>query len=138
MRSRTYSELQRIDTFEERFHYLALRGVVGEATFGFDRYMNQMFYSSPQWKRVRQIVIVRDNGCDLGIQGREIHKPTPIYIHHMNPMDPDDIKHSRPEILDPEFLISVTHRTHNAIHYGDVNQLVKPFAERQPGDTTLW
>lgn len=136
MKSRTYSELQRIDTFEDRYRYLALTGVVGEATFGFDRYMNQMFYSSSQWKRVRQIVIVRDNGCDLGVAGHEIHGTT--YIHHMNPMVPNDIKHSRPEILDPEFLISVTHRTHNAIHYGDENQLVKPFVERTPGDTKLW
>jgi hypothetical protein len=95
MRSRTYSKLQRIDTFEERFRYLALTGVVGESTFGFDRYMNQMFYSSSEWKRVRQIVIARDNGCDLGIVGHEIHKPTPIYIHHMNPMTPDDIKQIR-------------------------------------------
>lgn len=138
MTSRTYSELRRINTFEERFRYLSLTGVVGESTFGFDRYMNQMFYSSAEWKRVRQMIIVRDNSCDLGISGYEIHKPNPIYIHHMNPMVPDDIKHSRPEILDPEFLISVTHRTHNAIHYGDERQLIQPFAERQPGDTKLW
>lgn len=138
MRSRTYSELRRLDTFEERYRYLALSGIVGDATFGFDRYMNQMFYSSSEWKRIRQIVIIRDNGCDLGMVGHDIRKPNPIYIHHMNPMAPDDIKHSRPEILDPEFLISVTHRTHNAIHYGDENQLVKPFVERQPGDTKLW
>jgi hypothetical protein len=134
--TRTYSELQRIDTFEDRFRYLALTGVVGETTFGFDRHMNQMFYSSAEWKRIRQIVILRDNACDLGVAGYEIHKT--IYIHHMNPMVPNDIKHSRPEILDPEFLISVTHRTHNAIHYGDERQLVKPFVERQAGDTKLW
>ncbi len=136
MRNRTYSELQRLDTFEERYRYLALSGQVGDATFGFDRYMNQMFYSSSQWKRVRNIVMIRDNNCDLGIAGHEIHDT--VYIHHMNPMEPDDIKHSRPEILDPEFLISVTHRTHNAIHYGDESQLLQPFVERQPGDTKLW
>lgn len=136
-RIRTYSELRRLDTFEERFRYLTLSGVVGEATFGFDRHMNQMFYSSSEWKRIRNFVIARDSSCDLGILGQEIFSKS-IYIHHMNPMVPDDIKHSKPEILDPEFLISVTHRTHNAIHYGDESQLQKPYVERQPGDTKLW
>lgn len=136
MRVRTYSELMRYDTLEERFRYLSLGGQVGVATFGFDRYMNQMFYSSSEWKRMRNVVIARDNGCDLGVDGWEIHDR--IYIHHMNPMTPDDLKHGNDDILDPEFLISVTHRTHNAIHYGDERQLPRLFVERRPGDTKLW
>lgn len=136
MRVRSYSELMRYDTLEERFRYLSLGGQVGVATFGFDRYMNQMFYSSSEWKRMRHVVIARDNGCDLGVDGWEIHDR--IYIHHMNPMTPDDLKHGNDDILDPEFLISVTHRTHNAIHYGDERQLPRLFVERRPGDTKLW
>lgn len=133
---KTYSELQRFDTFEERFRYLKLNGAVGAATFGFDRWMNQQFYRTPMWKAARHRVISRDNGCDLGIEGREIHDR--IYVHHMNPMTPDDIKHSNVDILDPEFLICVTHLTHNAIHYGDENLLVKQHVDRRPGDTSLW
>lgn len=133
---RTYRELRRIDTFEERYRYLALRGRVGDSTFGFDRYMNQQFYVSKEWKDVRHHVIVRDNGCDLGIDGYEIHER--IYIHHMNPMTPEEIKQGLDCILDPEFLITTTHLTHNAIHYGDERLLRKPFVERRPGDTKLW
>lgn len=136
MRFRTYTELSRLGTFEERYHYLALRGQVGETTFGFDRYMNQKFYTSTQWRSVRNQVIIRDNGCDLGIEGREIHKR--LYIHHMNPMTAADISHGDPDILDPEFLITTTHRTHNAIHYGDESLLLKGPVERRPGDTNLW
>lgn len=133
---RSYSELRRIDTFEERYEYLALRGGVGESTFGFDRYLNQMFYSSTQWRHIRHQVIVRDNGCDLGIEGYEIHDR--IYIHHLNPMTVEDLKTGDPRILDLDNLISTTHNTHNAIHYGDERLLPRPLVERRPGDTRLW
>ncbi len=133
---RTYSELSRIRDFEERFRYLALRGEVGASTFGFDRWMNQEFYRSREWKHVRRDVIARDQACDLGIEGYEIHGR--IYIHHMNPMNQDQIIHGDDDILDPEFLISTTHRTHNAIHYGDESLLPRPFVPRSPGDTKLW
>jgi len=135
-RIRTYSELRRIDDFNERFRYLQLRGKVGEATFGFDRWINQEFYRSREWRRVRDHVIVRDNGCDMGVDDWEIHDG--IYIHHMNPMTVEDIVSGDPSILDPEFLISVTHRTHNAIHYGDEGLLPRPLVERRAGDTKLW
>lgn len=134
--SRTYSELSLLETFEERFRYLALKGTVGDATFGFDRYMNQQFYRSAEWRHIRNRVIVRDNGCDLGIEGHEIY--TGLYIHHMNPMTVDDIKHSESRILDPDNLITTCHRTHNAIHYGDERLLIQPYVERRPGDTKLW
>lgn len=135
-RIRTYSNLSQYETLEERFRYLSLRGSVGESTFGFERYLNQKFYASRQWKQIRHEVIVRDNGCDLGVDGFEIHDK--IIIHHMNPMAPHDIIHGDESILDPEYLISTTHRTHNAIHYGDENQLPKIFVERRPGDTKSW
>ena len=133
---RTYSELRRYETFEDRYHYLALHGVVGSATFGFDRYINQQFYTSRQWRQIRQHVIARDLGCDLGIEGYEIFNR--LVIHHMNPMGPDDIARGESHILDPEVLITTTHRTHNAIHFGDERLLLKPFTERQRGDTKLW
>lgn len=133
---RSYSELSRIETFEDRYHYLQLRGEVGWATFGFDRYMNQQFYRSREWRHIRQFVIARDSGCDLGIEGYEIFDR--IYIHHMNPMTVEDIEHGNNDILDPEFLISTTHKTHNAIHYGDESLLPRPHVDRRPGDTTLW
>lgn len=136
MRTRTYSELRRIRGFEERYRYLALRGEVGESTFGFDRYLNQRFYRSSEWRHLRSHVIARDMGCDLGVEGYELHDR--IYIHHMNPMGVEDIKHGNADILNPEFLISTSHRTHNAIHYGDENLLPKQFVERRPGDTKLW
>lgn len=136
MRLRRYSELLRLGTFEERFDYLSLKGRVGESTFGFDRWINQQFYTSRQWRQVRNEVIVRDGGCDLGIEGYEIHDR--IYIHHMNPMTVNQIESGDPSILDPEFLISVTHNTHNAIHYGDASLLPKPLVDRKPGDTKLW
>ena len=136
MTIRTYSQLSRIPTFLERYHYLALRGQVGEATFGYDRYMNQQFYRSSEWKQIRDFVIVRDFGCDLGVDGHDIHSR--LLIHHMNPMMIEDITHGSDAILDPEFLITTSHRTHNAIHYGDEQLLPKPFVERAPGDTRLW
>lgn len=134
--TRSYHELCRIPTFEERFRYLRLRGGVGASTFGFDRYINQQFYRSTQWRQVRHHVIARDLGMDLGVEGYEIYDK--IVIHHMNPMTVADIDDGDPSILDPEFLITTTHRTHNAIHYGDENLLTKPPVERHFGDTKLW
>lgn len=136
MKLRSYSELSRLETFEERFRYLSLRGAVGAETFGFDRYMNQQFYTSREWKRIRNYVISRDEGCDLGVEGYDIHSK--LVIHHMNPMVPEDIAHGEAHILDPEFLITTTHQTHNAIHYGDERQLPRPFVPRTSGDTKLW
>ena len=133
---RTYSELRRLTDFEERYKYLALRGSVGRSTFGFDRYINQQFYRSTEWRHIRHHVIARDLGCDLGVEGYEIHDR--IYIHHMNPMTVNDIAHGEDSILNPEFLISTTHRTHNAIHYGDERLLPRPLTERRSGDTKLW
>lgn len=133
---RTYLELRRLETFEERYKYLALRGDVGRSTFGFDRYINQQFYTSAQWRQLRNHVISRDSGCDLGVEGYEIHSR--LYIHHMNPITADDIKHDNPSILNPDFLITTTHQTHNAIHYGDEKLLPRPLVERRRGDTKLW
>lgn len=134
--SRTYSELRQIESFEDRYRYLALRGRVGEATFGFDRWVNQAFYTSKEWREVRHEVIARDNGCDMGMSGFEIHKG--LYIHHLNPITLQQIESGNPCILDPENLITVSHNTHNAIHYGDESLLPKPPVERRPGDTKLW
>lgn len=136
MRNRTYSELSQLETFEERFDYLSLGGTVGVHTFGFDRWVNQMFYRSHEWDLVRDHVIVRDNGCDLGVPGYEIHGD--LLVHHMNPLTVEDIEGRKEWILDPEFLITTRHQTHNAIHYGDRNLLPQPPVERRPGDTRLW
>lgn len=136
MESRTYSELRRIKTFEERYRYLALRGRVGQATFGFDRWINQGFYTSREWRQARDGIIVRDNGCDLGIDGFEIHKG--LYIHHLNPITAEQIEEGDDCLLDPNNLITVAHRTHNAIHYGDESLLPRPIVERRAGDTKLW
>ena len=133
---RRYSELRRIESFEERFQYLKLGAEVGVATFGFDRHMNQAFYRSTEWKQVRHHVIVRDMGRDLGIEGYDIHGR--ILIHHMNPMSVADVVHSDDSILDPEYLITTTHKTHNAIHFGDEKQLQRHLIERRAGDTQLW
>lgn len=133
--TRSYSELAQIDGFDERFRYLALRGSVGEVTFGFERRLNQEFYHSAQWRRVRRIVLLRDNNCDLGVDGYDI--PSGLHIHHMNPVSVDDLHDGDPDILDPEFLISTTQATHNAIHYGDERQLPRSFTERRSGDTWL-
>lgn len=137
MRFRSYSELRRLRTFEERFDYLNLHGQVGRDTFGFDRWMNQQFYRSSQWKHVRSLVIVRDNGCDLGISERMIQWG-PLLVHHMNPLTEVDLVSGEGWILDPEYLITTSHRTHNAIHYGDSNLIPRAPVERQPGDTKLW
>ncbi|HXQ37448.1 MAG TPA: hypothetical protein VN843_25785 [Anaerolineales bacterium] len=136
MRTRRYSELRQLQTFEQRFEYLSLGGEVGQATFGFDRWMNQNFYRSYEWRVARDEVIVRDNGCDLGIPGYEIGAR--LLVHHMNPVTPEALRHGEAWILDPEFLITTTHRTHNAIHFGDDSLLVKPPIVRRPGDTKLW
>jgi hypothetical protein len=132
--TKRYSELVQLPSFEERFNYLKLDGRVCEETFGPERYLNQLFYKSEEWKRVRDEVIARDCGCDLGIPGREIQGP--IYIHHMNPITANDIEESSIYLMNPEYLICVSHETHQAIHYGDANLLRKTeFYERQPGDT---
>ena len=136
MSIKTYSELSTYNTFEDRLEYLRLGGGVGRATFGFDRHINQLFYMSREWKSLRNHVMVRDNGCDLGIPGYEIHVG-PL-IHHINPMDVNDILHQADWILDPEFLITTTHDTHNAIHYGTVSPYPKVVTERTPNDTALW
>lgn len=133
---RTYSELVRLPTFEERFRYLKLDGLVGKDTFGFDRYLNQEFYRSKEWKEVRDFVIVRDNGCDLGMDGYEIAGR--IYIHHMNPITVNDIVHSSDFLLNPDYLICVSHNTHNAVHYGDEDLLVTAPVERRKNDTCPW
>lgn len=133
---RTYSELESLGSIEERYEYLRLLGTVGAPTFGFDRYLNQNFYRSKEWRDLRHEVIVRDNGCDLGVDDYEIHGD--LLIHHMNPILPADIKDADPNILDPEFLITTTRMTHNAIHYGDENLLPRIFVDRKPGDTLLW
>lgn len=133
---RTYSELLKFQTFEERFEYLVLGGSVGHSTFGFDRYVNQNFYRSHEWKMARNYVIARDFGCDLGVEGFEIHSG--ILVHHINPMGLDDLTHGEDWVIDPEFLITTTLDTHNAIHYGDARQLRKPYVERSSGDTKLW
>lgn len=131
-----YSELIRLPTFEERFKYLKLNGVVGKDTFGFDRTFNQMFYRSKEWKRLRDYVIARDNGCDLGVEGHEIYS-RPI-IHHMNPITLDDINNNTDFLMNPEYLITTIHSTHNAIHYGDENLLQKSSIVRAKNDTCPW
>lgn len=136
MITRSYSELRSLDTFLERYEYLRLKGRVADPTFGIDRWMNQDFYRSTEWKQVRQYVIARDLGRDLGVEGYDIHDR--VIIHHMNPMVPHDIIHSADYILDPEFLIATTHNTHNAIHYGDRSLLRMEPVDRRPGDTKLW
>ena len=133
---RTYSELIRLPTFEERFRYLKLDGLVGKDTFGFDRYLNQEFYRSKEWKEVRDFVIVRDNGCDLGMDGYEIAGR--IYIHHMNPITVNDIVHYSDFLLNPDYLICMSHNTHNAVHYGDEDLLVTAPVERRKNDTCPW
>ena len=133
---RTYSELIKLPTFEERFQYLKLDGDVGVETFGFDRYLNQAFYSSDEWKSIRNQVIIRDNGCDLGIDGREIYKR--IIIHHMNPITKEDLLYRTEYLLNPEYMICTMKNTHDAIHYGDENLLFKDPIERKPNDTCPW
>ena len=134
---RTYSELVKLGTFEERFEYLKVCGKVGEETFGFDRYLNQRFYhNTNEWRHIRDYVISRDLGRDLAMEGYDICGR--IYVHHMNSIAPDDIVHSEKSILDPEFLICTSFNTHNAIHYGDVSLLITGPVERRPNDTCPW
>jgi hypothetical protein len=133
---RTYDELILLLTFEERFNYLVLDGVVGNATFGADRYLNQRFYNSREWRRARDKAIERDNACDLAIRGREIYNQ--IYVHHMNPVTIDDIRDYYDLLLDPKYLICTSFNTHQAITFGDRNFLLRLPTERRKGDTTLW
>lgn len=132
---RTYEELSKCRTFEERFEYLKLNGQVGSDTFGFDRYLNQKFYKSDRWKRIRDIVILRDNGCDLGVSGYDIYGK--VIIHHMNPLNQDDIVNQTDYLLNPNYLICTSHNTHNAIHYGS-SELFQTEVERRPNDTCPW
>lgn len=136
MKIKTYSELIRIESFEDRFEYLKLCGSVGEATFGFDRYLNQIFYRSQKWKSVRDYVIIRDNGCDLGVPGYEIHGK--ILVHHMNPISIKDIENESDFLMDPEYMISTALITHNAIHYGDSSLLISAPIMRSKNDTCPW
>lgn len=133
---RTYSELIKLQTFEERFRYLQLNGRVGEETFGFDRYLNQKFYNDLEWLRIRDQVIIRDNGCDLAMPDREIK--TRILVHHMNPIDKEDILRRSNFLLNPEYLICTIKATHDAIHYGDESKLIIMPPERRPNDTCPW
>jgi hypothetical protein len=133
---RSYKELRQLKTFEERYEYLSLKGIVGSSTFGFYRWLNQGFYKSRQWQIARNHVIVRDNGCDLGIEGYEIHSG--LLVHHMNPMMLEDIVHGEEDILNPDYLITTSLQTHNAIHFGDESLLPRGPIERKKGDTKLW
>lgn len=133
---RTYNELIELETFEERFNYLKLNGTIGEDTFGFERFLNQAFYKSNEWRHIRNHVIVRDQGCDLGIYGRDIHGR--IYIHHINPIRIEDFDNRYDLLLDPRYLITTTHTTHNAIHYGDKSLLVADPIVRTKNDTIPW
>lgn len=133
---RRYSELIRLPTFEARYEYLRLAGIVGEATFGFDRYLNQLMYTSARWKKVRNQVIIRDNGCDLAMPGYDLKSK--IIVHHMNPLTMKEVEEVSDDIFNPEYLICVSQRTHNAIHYGDAELLQKGPIERRPNDTCPW
>lgn len=136
MSIRTYSQLIRLPAFEDRFEYLKLKGSVGRDTFGHDRYLNQTFYSSMEWRRLRDEIIIRDNGCDLGIEGRQIGGK--VYIHHLNPLGVNDILTHSEYLVNPEYLICVSFETHNAIHYGDINLLPRDPIERKRNDTCPW
>lgn len=135
-RIRNFSELSNLTSFDERYDYLRLNGIVGDSTFGFDRYLNQILYKSKLWKEARDLVIVRDNGCDLGIEDYPIVGK--IIVHHMNPINVEDIDSRNRIVFDPEFLICVSHNTHLAIHYGDASLLPKDPIIRRPGDTSPW
>lgn len=136
MTIKCYTELSKLNSFEERYQYLRLKGSVGVETFGFDRYLNQVFYRSQRWKEIRDFVFIRDNGCDLGVEGYEIHGS--FMIHHMNPITLKDIELESDFLIDPEYLISTIHNTHNAIHYGDDSLLVTAPIERRKYDTCPW
>ena len=130
---RRYTELKRFKTFKDRYEYLRLGGIVGDSTFGFDRYLNQLLYTSDKWRRIRNEIIIRDNGCDLGIEGYDLRNK--IIIHHMNPLTIKDVQDVSDDIFNPEYLICVSQRTHNAIHYGDESLLPQMPIERRPNDT---
>lgn len=130
---KTYSELSKLKTFEDRFQYLRLDGIVGEETFGFDRYLNKILYQSDEWKRCRRDIIIRDNGCDLGCEGFEVHGR--ILIHHINPITVDDIVNRNPKVFDPENLILTSHNKHQAVHYGNEDLLIRAPVERSKNDT---
>lgn len=136
MNIKCYSELREIETYKDRFEYLKIKSRVGEETFGYDRYLNQVFYKSPEWRRFRNNIILRDNGCDLGCEGYEINGI--FIIHHINPIDKKDILDRSPKLLDPENVITTVDITHKAIHYGDINLLMVEPVERTRGDTCLW
>ena len=136
MNIRRYSELIQIPTFEERFEYLRLDGQVGADTFGSDRYLNQIFYKSPEWKKIRDEIIIRDQCCDLAMPGYDIYGP--VLIHHLNPITKEDILSRTDLLLNPEYLICTIQSTHNAIHYGDANLLITNPIERKPNDTCPW
>lgn len=136
MMIKTYSELIAFPTYEERFRYLQLKGAVGKDTFGYDRYLNQILYNSQEWKRFRDKIIIRDNGCDLACEGYDIHGR--ILVHHINPIRVDDVVNRNPIVFDPENVVCVTHNTHNAIHYGDESLLVLAPVERTKNDTCPW
>lgn len=136
MTIRTYSELCRISTFDDRYSYLKLKGQVGSETFGFNRYLNQLLYTSSRWRKIRDEVIIRDNGCDLGIEGFDVNYR--IVIHHMNPITIEDVEFNRPHIFDPEFLISTSEKTHRAIHFSMDEVLNNKPTIRRPNDTKLW
>ena len=133
---KTYSKLISIPTYEERFDYLKLDGIVGKDTFGYDRYLNQAFYNSPEWKRFRRDMIIRDNGCDLACEGYDIRGR--IILHHINPLTQEDLINRKEALFNPENIICVSHNTHNAIHYGDANLLIIGPVERTANDTCPW
>lgn len=136
MSIKTYSELITIPTFEERFEYLQLKGSVGKDTFGYDRHLNQVLYRSPEWKRLRNQIIIRDCGCDLACEGYDIHSK--VLIHHLNPITVEDVLARSRKVFDPDNLVCVSHNTHNAIHYGDVDLLVTGPIIRTKNDTCPW
>lgn len=136
MMIKTYSKLIAFPTYEERFRYLQLKGAVGKDTFGYDRYLNQILYNSQEWKRFRDKIIIRDNGCDLACEGYDIHGR--ILVHHINPVRVDDVVNRNPIVFDPENVVCVTHNTHNAIHYGDESLLILAPVERTKNDTCPW
>lgn len=133
---KTYSELMKFDTYLDRLKYLKLDGYVGQETFGFERYLNQKFYRSSEWRNLRDEIFIRDNGCDLAIEDRPIHEK--FYIHHMNPISVSDIRDFSEDIVNPEYLITVTKKTHDLIHYGSITDLKESYTIRKPNDTRLW
>lgn len=133
---RSYSELKQLISFEDRYEYLRIKGQVGETTFGFDRYLNQILYTSKRWRKTRDDIIIRDNGCDLGVEGHEIYSS--IIVHHINQITVEDVELDRDILYDPEFLICTIFQTHNAIHYGDASLLPRAPIERRRNDTCPW